>query len=67
MIRVSRRLRGTRIRLILQVHDELVLEAPSGDAETAAKIVREEMENVHPMNVPLKVDVSRGATWTDMD
>ncbi len=67
MIRVSRRLRGTKTLLILQVHDELVLEAPLGEADAAAQIVREEMENVHPMAVPLKVDVSRGATWADME
>jgi DNA polymerase-1 len=67
MIRVSRRLKGTKSLLILQVHDELVLEAPVGEADAAARIVREEMENVHPMAVPLKVDVSRGATWADME
>jgi DNA polymerase-1 len=67
MIRVSRRLKGTGALLILQVHDELVLEAPEGRAAEAAKIVREEMENVHPLSVPLKVDVSRGATWADME
>jgi DNA polymerase-1 len=67
MIRVSRRLRGAKTLLILQVHDELVLEAPAGEADAAAQIVREEMENVHPMAVPLKVDVSRGATWAEME
>jgi DNA polymerase-1 len=67
MIRVSRRLKGTGALLILQVHDELVLEAPEARAAEAAKIVREEMENVHPLSVPLKVDVSRGATWADME
>jgi DNA polymerase-1 len=66
MIRVSRRLRGTQTLLILQVHDELVLEAPEGEADAAAAIVRDEMEGVHPMSVPLKVDVSRGSTWADM-
>jgi DNA polymerase-1 len=66
MIRVSRRLKGTRTLLILQVHDELVLEAPEREVEAAARIVQEEMENVHPMEVPLKVDVSRGVTWADM-
>ena len=67
MIRVSRRLKGTGALLILQVHDELVIEAPEGKADAAAKIVREEMENVHPLSVPLKVDVSRGSTWADME
>jgi DNA polymerase-1 len=67
MIRVWRRLRGSAMLLILQVHDELVLEVPEAQADAAATIVREEMENVHPMSVPLKVDVSRGATWADME
>jgi DNA polymerase-1 len=67
MIRVSRRLKGSGALLILQVHDELVLEAPEKDAAAAEKIVREEMESVHPLAVPLKVDVSRGATWADME
>jgi DNA polymerase-1 len=52
--------------MILQVHDELVLEAPEAEAEAAERIVREEMERVHPLEVPLKVDVSRGATWADL-
>jgi len=67
MIRVSRRLKGTGALLILQVHDELVIEAPERTAEAAETIVREEMENVHPLSVPLKVEVSRGATWADME
>jgi DNA polymerase-1 len=67
MIRVSRRLKGTGALLILQVHDELVVEAPEAAADAAEAIVREEMENVHPLRVPLKVEVSRGATWADME
>src|SRR6185369_13958427 len=59
MIRVSRRLKGTGALLILQVHD--------AKADAAEKIVREEMENVHPLSVPLRVDVSRGSTWADME
>ncbi len=66
MIRVSRRLQGTGTRVILQVHDELVLEAPEGEAEASARIVREEMENARPLAVPLRVDVSRGPNWADM-
>ena len=68
MIRVSRGLKGTGALLILQVHDELVLEVPSGQADAAERILRKEMEGVHPeMSVPLRVDVSRGATWADME
>ena len=66
MIRVSRRLRGTRALLILTVHDELVLEVPESEADAAERALREEMENAHRLDVPLKVDVSRGATWADM-
>ena len=66
MIRVSGRLKGTKTLLILQVHDELVLEAPEAEAAAAEKIVQEEMENIHPMEVPLQVDVSRGANWADI-
>jgi DNA polymerase-1 len=66
MIRVSRRLKGTTSLVILQVHDELVLEAPEGDAAQAETVVREEMENAHPLAVPLKVDVSRGANWAEL-
>ncbi len=66
MIRVSRRLEGMKTLLILQVHDELVLEAPRKEAARAEKIVREEMENVHPMEVPLRVDVSTGANWAEL-
>jgi DNA polymerase-1 len=68
MIRVSRGLKGTGALLILQVHDELVLEVPADQADAAERILRKEMEGVHPeMSVPLRVDVSRGATWADME
>jgi DNA polymerase-1 len=67
MIRVSRRLRGTRSLLILQVHDELVVEAPEPEAAAAAEIVKEEMEGVCPLAVPLRVDVSRGPNWAEME
>ncbi|MBV8879069.1 MAG: DNA polymerase I, partial [Planctomycetaceae bacterium] len=67
MVRVHRRLKGTGALLILQVHDELVIEAPEARAGEAQRIVHEEMENVHPLSVPLRVDVSRGTTWADME
>ncbi|HLF94194.1 MAG TPA: DNA polymerase, partial [Planctomycetota bacterium] len=66
MIRVSRRLKGMKTLLILQVHDELVLEAPRKEAAAAEKIVREEMEGVHAMEVPLRVDVSSGVNWAEL-
>jgi DNA polymerase-1 len=49
--------------LLLQVHDELVLEVPEEETESVSKLVREIMEGVHPMDVPLKVDVALGRSW----
>ncbi len=65
MIDLHRRLREERLetRLLLQVHDELVLEAPDGEVERASQVVRETMENVYPMKVPLKVDIKIGRSW----
>ena len=67
MVAVSRRLRGTRTLLILQVHDELVLEAPEREAPAAERLLREEMEGAHPLRAPLRVDISRGLNWADME
>ncbi len=66
MIRVSERIRGSGALLILQVHDELVLEAPSERGGEVEARVREGMEGVFPLSVPLKVDVSRGPNWAEL-
>ena len=65
MIRVSRRLtaEGMDSRLILQVHDELIVEAPLAEADRAAEIVREEMEHAVSLAVEMKADVHQGRTW----
>jgi DNA polymerase-1 len=67
MIRVDERLRretsGTR--MILTVHDELVLEAPCEEVETATAIVKQEMENAMSLRVPLVVDVGVGQCWSE--
>jgi DNA polymerase-1 len=67
MIAVDRRLgaEGSRTRLLLTVHDELVLEAPREEADRAAAWVGEEMEGVATLRVPLAVDVGIGETWYD--
>lgn len=67
MIRVRDRLKaeGLKARMILQVHDELLVEAPLDEAERASAILREEMEAAAQMAVPLKVDVGQGETWYD--
>jgi DNA polymerase-1 len=67
MINVYNRLKAENIdaKLILQVHDELILESDSACAERAAEILKEEMQNVYEMRVPLAVDVNSGHSWYD--
>jgi len=65
MVRVSRALRAElpAARLLMQVHDELVLECPAADAEKAAQILKREMEGVGTFAVPLTVSVTTGSNW----
>ena len=67
MIRVYDRLKaeGMRSRLILQVHDELIVEAPEDEAEKAARLLSEEMENAVPLSLRLIADAGIGRTWYD--
>ncbi|MDR1533237.1 MAG: DNA polymerase I [Clostridiales bacterium] len=67
MIRVHSRLKkeNLRSRLILQVHDELLLEAALDELETVKAILKEEMENAAPLKVPLETDFHTGASWYD--
>ena len=67
MIRVYHRLKDENMqaKLILQVHDELIVEAPEAEAQKAAQIVSEEMENACKMKVRLKSDANIGKTWYD--
>ena len=64
MIRAEKNLRGLESRIIIQVHDELVLEAKTSELAVAEKILREAMENVVRLAVPLIVDVHSGADWS---
>ena len=67
MIKVYGRLKSENMnaRLILQVHDELIVEADESCAEKAARLLKEEMESCVKMDVPLTVDVKIGKTWFD--
>jgi DNA polymerase-1 len=69
MIRLHRvlRERGLRARMLLQVHDELVLEAPDDELEAVVRLVREVMGNAFELSVPLKVDVDVGQNWLEME
>jgi DNA polymerase-1 len=66
MIRVDEALKGSRARMLLQVHDELVLEAPADEAEGVAETTRRIMEEAVALDVPLKVDVGVGDNWADI-
>lgn len=65
MIRVEKRLEKEKMqaRLILQVHDELIVEAPAGEALRAASLLTEEMQNAVSLAVPLTADAKIGDTW----
>ncbi len=65
MLRVDRRLKaeGLRARLILQVHDELILEAPEAETEAVRNLLREEMERAVELNVPLVAEAKSGKSW----
>ncbi len=67
MVRLHRALRDERLsaRLLLQVHDELVLESPPEEAARTAALVKEHMETVAELKVPLVVDVGIGDNWLD--
>nr|WP_235749782.1 DNA polymerase I [Neobacillus bataviensis] len=57
--------KGLKTRLLLQVHDELIFEAPEEEVEILKKLVPDVMENALELKVPLKVDYSYGPTWFD--
>lgn len=67
MVRVDERLReeNLRGRLILQVHDELIVECPEEEAERAAELLTQEMQNVVQLSVPLTAEAHSGKNWLD--
>ena len=58
---------GLQARLLLQVHDELIFEAPEEEIERLYTLVPQMMEETIALHVPLKVDASSGPTWYDME
>ena len=67
MVRLHRELlgRGLRTRMLLQVHDELVLEVPEGEVEAVTPLVKSVMEGALPLDVPLVVDTGTGSNWLE--
>jgi DNA polymerase-1 len=69
MIRIDAALRGRELksRMTLQVHDELVFEVPEAEIDAMKSLVREQMEKVHPLTVPLLVEIGVGSNWRDLE
>jgi DNA polymerase-1 len=67
MIRISERLKREKLaaKMILQVHDELVIEAPDKEVEAVKKMLKEEMEGVVKLHVPVTVDMAAGRNWDE--
>jgi DNA polymerase-1 len=65
MVRIDRLLSGLQTKLLLQVHDELVLESPPEEADQISKLVKTEMENVCELRVPMLVETGTGVNWRD--
>jgi len=68
MIAIARQLAEEKFqaKMILQVHDELLFEAPHGEIDRLRPLVRKAMEQVHELAVPLVVDLKAGPNWRDM-
>jgi DNA polymerase I len=67
MLGISKALRegGLRTRMLLQIHDELVFEAPEEEVELASALIRHHMQEVYPLRVPLKVNLGVGHNWAE--
>jgi len=69
MINIDRRLSEEKFeaKMILQVHDELLFEAPAKERSKLERLVREEMEGVHKLSVPIVVEIGTGPNWRDLE
>jgi DNA polymerase-1 len=69
MIRIDAAIRERELqaRMTLQVHDELVFEVPETELDIMRSLVREQMEQVHPLLVPLVVEIGVGKNWRDLE
>jgi len=69
MIRIDEAIRdrNLRSRMTLQVHDELVFEVPEAELDVMRSLVREYMEKVHPLAVPLVIEIGVGRNWRDLE
>ncbi|HSX41055.1 MAG TPA: DNA polymerase I [Candidatus Saccharimonadales bacterium] len=66
MIEVAKKLEGSNAKMLLQVHDQLILEADEKDADRVTKLLKDTMENVYDLGVPLVADTSIGKNWGEL-
>jgi DNA polymerase-1 len=69
MLQVARRLEaaGMRAAIVLQIHDELVLESPADETDAVKRLLIEEMQRALALDVPLEVSVHSGSTWAECE
>jgi DNA polymerase-1 len=69
MIRIDAALRERELksRMTLQVHDELLIELPPSELDSIRPMVKEQMERVYPLDVPLVADIGVGPNWRDLE
>jgi DNA polymerase-1 len=65
MLNISRQLQGKKTKMLLQIHDELVFESPEPEVEEVSHLIRQAMVEVHPLRVPLKVNLGVGHSWAE--
>ena len=65
MIRIDEKLAAMQAKMVLQVHDELIFEAPPEEVDSVRELAKREMESVRKFDVPLVVDVGEGENWRD--
>lgn len=66
MIQVAEKLKGSKCKILLQIHDSLIVECPEADAKVTAKLVKETMENAYELPVKLTVDTTFGKNWGEL-
>ncbi len=66
MIEIDKKLGETKCKMLLQIHDSILVECPEKEAEATAKILKDTMENIYTLPVKLEVDVSFGKNWGEL-
>jgi len=69
MVKIAEQIKksGLKSKMILQIHDELVFDLPIEELDVLSRMVKEEMEQVRKLDVPIKIDMKKGKNWLDME